>query len=97
MASRFRSISKPSFTYLKSTINKPTFNNTKPFSSTQLPRSSPQTFSRVPCELGCLQSLVPLHSIISLATLTTCLRVRNARTKTYAIILCYLSYVKKYI
>ncbi|KAF6134267.1 hypothetical protein GIB67_014035 [Kingdonia uniflora] len=80
MASRFRSISKPSFTYLKSTINKPSFSNTKPFSSTQLPRSSPPTFPRGPCELGCLQSFIPLHNAISSARLTSCLGARNARS-----------------
>ncbi|KAF6144388.1 hypothetical protein GIB67_024615 [Kingdonia uniflora] len=69
----------PSFTYLKSTINKPTFSKVKPFFSTQLPRSLLR-LSRVPCELGCLQSLMPLHSAVSSVRLTSCLGARNVRS-----------------
>ncbi|KAL5729054.1 Protein NONRESPONDING TO OXYLIPINS 2 [Ranunculus cassubicifolius] len=71
MASRCRSFSRPAFNFLKSSINKPRIN---PLSS---PRS---TFSRLPSELGCIQSLLPLHSAISSSRLTSCLGISNSRS-----------------
>ncbi|KAK5814134.1 hypothetical protein PVK06_029586 [Gossypium arboreum] len=75
MASRFRSISNPTFSILKSAINKPTL---KPSLASPLlhARSSSPTFSRQALSvsrLGCLQSLLPLHSAVSSARLTSCL------------------------
>ncbi|XP_039006730.1 protein NONRESPONDING TO OXYLIPINS 2, mitochondrial-like [Hibiscus syriacus] len=72
MASRFRSVSKPTFSILKSTINKP---NLKPSPASHLfsVHPSPPTFSRPVSQLGCLQSLLPLHSAVSSARLTSCL------------------------
>ncbi|KAJ0242683.1 Uncharacterized protein HA466_0206200 [Hirschfeldia incana] len=39
------------------------------------------SFSRCPSELGCVQSLLPLHSTVAAARLTSCLSVtsRNSR------------------
>ncbi|KAF5205923.1 hypothetical protein FRX31_004491 [Thalictrum thalictroides] len=84
MASRCRSISKPAFNFLKSTINKP---NIKPISSPQLPHSF-RSFSRLPSELGCIQSLLPLHSAIASARLTSCLGISNTRSLSQELGLC---------
>ncbi|KAK8558985.1 hypothetical protein V6N13_098586 [Hibiscus sabdariffa] len=66
MASRFRSVSKPTFSILKSTISKPTL---KPCPASPLLSVRPSSVS----QLGCLQSLLPLHSAVSSARLTSCL------------------------
>ncbi|KAK8547400.1 hypothetical protein V6N13_098110 [Hibiscus sabdariffa] len=71
MASRFRSLSKPTFSIVKSTINKPAL-KPKPPSSLLPDRRSP-SFSRSVSQLGCLQSLLPLHSAVSSARLASCL------------------------
>uniref|UniRef100_A0A7N0ZRY1 Uncharacterized protein n=1 Tax=Kalanchoe fedtschenkoi TaxID=63787 RepID=A0A7N0ZRY1_KALFE len=77
MASRCRSISKSATTLLKYTISKP---SSKP----SLPNLSPirpsPTFSRSVAQLGSLQSLLPLHSAVSSARLTSCLGVGNSRS-----------------
>ncbi|XXG57391.1 hypothetical protein AAC387_Pa03g4556 [Persea americana] len=70
MASRFQSISKPAFNLLKSAMKKPN----KPIPPTPL-RLPSHPFSRVPSEMGCIQSLLPLHSAVSSARLTSCLGV----------------------
>ncbi|PIA64748.1 hypothetical protein AQUCO_00100310v1 [Aquilegia coerulea] len=77
MATRYRSISKPAINFLKSSINKPP--SIKHISSPQLPRSF-GSFSRLPTELGCIQSLLPLHSAIASARLTSCLGISNSRS-----------------
>ncbi|XP_039000026.1 protein NONRESPONDING TO OXYLIPINS 2, mitochondrial-like [Hibiscus syriacus] len=71
MASRFRSVSKPTFSSLESTINKP---NLKPSPASHLfpVHPSSPTFSRPVSQLGCLQSLLPLHSAVSSTRLTSC-------------------------
>ncbi|TYG59535.1 hypothetical protein ES288_D08G310700v1 [Gossypium darwinii] len=81
MASRFRSISNPTFSILKSTINKPTL---KPSLASPLlhARSSSPKFSRSVSRLGCLQSLLPLHSAVSSARLTSCLGTDSMSSRT---------------
>ncbi|XP_039052532.1 protein NONRESPONDING TO OXYLIPINS 2, mitochondrial-like [Hibiscus syriacus] len=72
-ASRFRFLSKPAFSIVKSTLNKPTL---KPKTLYPLlPARSSTTFSRPISQLGCLQSLLPLHSAVSSARLTSCLGI----------------------
>ncbi|XVF35431.1 hypothetical protein REPUB_Repub18cG0145200 [Reevesia pubescens] len=69
MASRFRSLSKPAFSVFKSTINKPTL---KPRPASSLSVS----------QLGCLQSLLPLHSAVSSARLTSCLGIDSSSSRS---------------
>ncbi|EOY29764.1 PREDICTED: uncharacterized protein LOC18587984 isoform X1 [Theobroma cacao] len=80
MASRFRSLSKPTFSILKSTLNKPSL-KPRPASSLLPARSSP-TFSRSVSQLGCLQSLLPLHSAVSSARLTSCLGIDSRSSRS---------------
>ncbi|XP_022750160.1 uncharacterized protein LOC111299313 isoform X1 [Durio zibethinus] len=80
MAFRFRSVSKPTFSILKSTINKPTL---KPNSAaTFFPARSSPTLSRSVSQLGCLQSLLPLHSAVSSARLTSCLGIDSRSSRS---------------
>ncbi|CAL0327307.1 unnamed protein product [Lupinus luteus] len=79
MASRYRSVSQPAFSFIKSTFTNakasPSFiNNAR--SSATLPRSIAQ--------LGCVQSLLPLYSAVSSARLTSCLGIdsRSSRSLT---------------
>ncbi|XP_038699019.1 protein NONRESPONDING TO OXYLIPINS 2, mitochondrial-like isoform X2 [Tripterygium wilfordii] len=73
MASRCRSLSRPSLSLLKSTITIPSVQ----------PRRTPsllsppflRTLSRPNPHLGALQSLLPLHSAVSSARLTSCLGI----------------------
>ncbi|XVE71015.1 hypothetical protein DITRI_Ditri10aG0116000 [Diplodiscus trichospermus] len=82
MASRLRSLSKPTFSILESTINKPTLKpNPKPLTSLSPGRSFP-TFSRSVSQLGCLQSLLPLHSAVSSARLTSCLGLDSRSSRS---------------
>ncbi|KFK27826.1 hypothetical protein AALP_AA8G434800 [Arabis alpina] len=77
MASRFRSFSKPALSMFKSATNKPksasSFFNLRPSIG---PARSPIA------QLGSLQSLLPLHSAVSSARLTSCLGIdsMNARS-----------------
>ncbi|XP_010481323.1 PREDICTED: uncharacterized protein LOC104760145 isoform X2 [Camelina sativa] len=50
----------------------------KPAASTPLPRFS---FSRCPSELGCVQSLLPLHSTVAAARLTSCLSTTSRSSR----------------
>ncbi|RZC92651.1 hypothetical protein C5167_007571 [Papaver somniferum] len=79
MASRCRSISKPALNFFKSTINKPS-TTTRPIPSVHLPRSYP-TFSRLPTEMGCVQSLLPLFSAVSSSRLTSCLGIDSINSR----------------
>ncbi|XP_010267190.1 PREDICTED: uncharacterized protein LOC104604513 [Nelumbo nucifera] len=85
MASRCRSISKPALSFLKSAVNKSTG---KPISSMRIPRT--HAFSRLPSEVGCIQSLLPLHSAISSARLTSCLGIdsRSSRSLSQGMLCC---------
>ncbi|KAL3844185.1 hypothetical protein ACJIZ3_001588 [Penstemon smallii] len=70
MATRYRTMSRPAINLLKSTFTKPT---SRPAFSAQSARSSPSLFSRPLSQMGALQSLLPLHSAVSSARLTSCL------------------------
>ncbi|XP_057776151.1 protein NONRESPONDING TO OXYLIPINS 2, mitochondrial isoform X3 [Salvia miltiorrhiza] len=70
MASRCRTISKPAMSFLKSTFSKST-----PMFSAQSARLSPSPFSRTLPQIAMLQSLLPLHSALSSARLTSCLGI----------------------
>ncbi|KAE8722704.1 putative GATA transcription factor 9 [Hibiscus syriacus] len=80
MATRFRSLSKPTFSIVKSTINRPTLKPKPP--SPLLPARSSTTFSRSVSQLGCLQSLLPLHSAVSSARLTSCLGIDSRSSRS---------------
>ncbi|XP_042484139.1 protein NONRESPONDING TO OXYLIPINS 2, mitochondrial-like [Macadamia integrifolia] len=69
MASRCRSISRPAQNFLKSAMNKP---SGKSIPSTRSRLLSP-TFPRLPSEMGGVLSLLPFHSAVSSARLTSCL------------------------
>ncbi|XP_024011029.1 uncharacterized protein LOC18016260 isoform X2 [Eutrema salsugineum] len=46
------------------------------------PASSPRfSFSRCPSELGCVQSLLPLHSTVAAARLTSCLSTTSRSSR----------------
>ncbi|CAO2819375.1 unnamed protein product [Amaranthus hypochondriacus] len=89
MASKFsRLISKTSISSLKSVINVSTKSSSSASAArstaTHLPRSSSTStavprfnFSRVPKELGGALSLIPLHSAVAVARMTSCLSVTS--------------------
>ncbi|KAF3333363.1 hypothetical protein FCM35_KLT01054 [Carex littledalei] len=67
MASRCRALSRPAFSFLKSGSSaKPS----TPHSSSSLPRSSP-SFLSVRRQMVVMDSLMPLHSAVSSARLTS--------------------------
>ncbi|KAL8504067.1 hypothetical protein ACS0TY_022704 [Phlomoides rotata] len=72
MASRCRTVSRPAINLLKSTFAKP---SSKPAFSAQPTRTSPSLFSRPLPQMGAIQSLLPLHTAISSARLTSCLGI----------------------
>ncbi|BBG95308.1 Peptidyl-tRNA hydrolase II family protein [Prunus dulcis] len=74
------SFSKPAFSFLKSTVNKPTV---KPRSMSSLPTTRPSlTLSRPTPQLGSLQSLLPFHSAVSSARLTSCLGIDSRSSRS---------------
>ncbi|ESW09223.1 hypothetical protein PHAVU_009G110300 [Phaseolus vulgaris] len=80
MASRYRSVSQPALCIIKSTITKPA---SKPAPSAFfLKTRSPVAARWVGGELGCLQSLFPLHSAVSSARLTSCLGIDSSRSRS---------------
>ncbi|KAJ4708089.1 protein NUCLEAR FUSION DEFECTIVE 6, chloroplastic/mitochondrial-like isoform X2 [Melia azedarach] len=80
MASRYRALSRSTHFLLKSTVTKPTL---KPNPSPSLLSIRPSsTFSRPFPQLGCLQSLLPLHSAVSSARLTSCLGVDSTSSRS---------------
>lgn len=79
MASRYRSISQPALSLIKSTVTKPASKSVP--TSFFLKTRSPVTTRRV-CELGCVQSLLPLHSAVSSARLTSCLGVDSRMSRS---------------
>ncbi|XP_043719051.1 protein NONRESPONDING TO OXYLIPINS 2, mitochondrial-like isoform X2 [Telopea speciosissima] len=78
MASGCRSISRPALNFLKSAMNKP---SSKSLPSTRS-RFLSTTISRSPSELGCVQSLLPLHSAVSSARLTSCLGIDSRSSRS---------------
>ncbi|KOM28617.1 hypothetical protein LR48_Vigan561s000700 [Vigna angularis] len=111
MASRYRSVSQPALSFIKSTITKPA---SKPTPSAFLLKTRSPVTARQDCfpyevipflrpnwilclfcassfffwfrwvggELGCLQSLLPLHSAVSSARLTSCLGIDSSRSRS---------------
>ncbi|KAJ8751134.1 hypothetical protein K2173_016315 [Erythroxylum novogranatense] len=77
MASRYRSLSNSTFSLLKSTLNKP---KSRPLPSLLSTRSS--TLSRSFPQLGALQSMLPLHSAVSAARLTSCLGIDSSSSRS---------------
>ncbi|KAK3023140.1 hypothetical protein RJ639_043979 [Escallonia herrerae] len=92
MASRCGSISRPALTLLKSTLTKPSVKPTTSFS--HIPRSSPAISRQKPisilhskkfkpfAQMGALQSLLPLHSAVSSARLTSCLGIDSKGSRS---------------
>ncbi|KAI3792006.1 hypothetical protein L2E82_05875 [Cichorium intybus] len=81
MASRYRSICRPASTIFKSMATP----SPKPTSGPSLtPRSSPTTaaISRSFSRIGCVQSLLPLHSAVSSARLTSCLGIDSKGSRS---------------
>nr|XP_043613014.1 protein NONRESPONDING TO OXYLIPINS 2, mitochondrial isoform X2 [Erigeron canadensis] len=81
MAYRCRSISRPASTLFKSMSNP----SPKPSSIPSLaPRSSPLStpISRSFSRIGCVQSLLPLHSAVSSARLTSCLGIDSKGSRS---------------
>ncbi|CAL0331154.1 unnamed protein product [Lupinus luteus] len=81
---------RTSFSSLKSAIksNFPTSSFSKPpTTSTPLRRSF---ISRIAPELGCVQSLLPLHSTVAVARLTSCLSTtsRSCRALSQGTLCC---------
>ncbi|KAJ7958823.1 protein NUCLEAR FUSION DEFECTIVE 6, chloroplastic/mitochondrial isoform X1 [Quillaja saponaria] len=80
MAYRFRSLSQPAFSLFKSIVNKPTIRpKSTPF---LLTTPSPLTVPRLIPQLGCIQSKLPLHSVVSSARLTSCLGVDSTSSRS---------------
>ncbi|XP_031377266.1 uncharacterized protein LOC116192769 [Punica granatum] len=79
MASRCRSLARPSVSLLKSTFQKSTPKSMP--SSLLSPRSSP-TFRRSAPQLGSLHSLLPLYSAVSSARLTSCLGIDSRSSRS---------------
>ncbi|KAL3498503.1 hypothetical protein ACH5RR_041235 [Cinchona calisaya] len=77
MATRYRSLSRSAFSFLKSTSSQPSIRKPNSPSSSVFGsplRSSPSaSLSRPLPQMGCLQSLLPLHTAVSSARLTSCL------------------------
>ncbi|KAL9226844.1 hypothetical protein vseg_002611 [Gypsophila vaccaria] len=79
MASRYRSLSRPTINLLKSSFTtKPTSKST---SSPIFSTSSP-TFPRSFPQMVVLQSLLPLHSAVSTARLTSCLGIDSCSSRS---------------
>ncbi|KAL0297260.1 UNVERIFIED_CONTAM: hypothetical protein Sradi_6778100 [Sesamum radiatum] len=70
MASRYGAISRPAINLLKTTITKP---SSRPTFTVQSTHSSSTLFSRPLPQMVALQSLLPLHTAVSSARLTSCL------------------------
>ncbi|XP_076961113.1 protein NONRESPONDING TO OXYLIPINS 2, mitochondrial-like [Bidens hawaiensis] len=80
MASRYRSISRPASTIFKSMATP----SPKPTSIPSLaPRSTPSTsLTRSFPRIGCVQSLLPLHTAVSSARLTSCLGIDSKGSRS---------------
>ncbi|XP_021596383.1 protein NONRESPONDING TO OXYLIPINS 2, mitochondrial isoform X1 [Manihot esculenta] len=81
MASRYRSLSRSSISLLKSAVNKPTL-KPNPIPSSQLLSRSFLTSPRSVPQLSALQSLLPLHSAVSSARLTSCLGIDSRSSRS---------------
>ncbi|VVB08255.1 unnamed protein product [Arabis nemorensis] len=90
--SSLRSVIRSSL--LKSPIgsgSSPTSASSAGFRIPSKPAASPRfSFSRCPSELGCVQSLLPLHSTVAAARLTSCLSTtsRSSRALSQGTLCC---------
>ncbi|CAI0441390.1 unnamed protein product [Linum tenue] len=79
MATRYRALSKSTVSLFKHAVNKPAGVKPTPTSAASLfPARPSSTFSR----LGALQSLLPLHSAVSSARLTSCLGIDSTSSRS---------------
>ncbi|XP_050265999.1 protein NONRESPONDING TO OXYLIPINS 2, mitochondrial isoform X2 [Quercus robur] len=82
MAYRCRSLSQPTFSVFKSAFTKPTVKpKSAPSFRTVTARPPLTTPGSVP-QLGALQSLLPLHSAVSSARLTSCLGLDSTSSRS---------------
>ncbi|KAK9072829.1 hypothetical protein SSX86_009264 [Deinandra increscens subsp. villosa] len=80
MASRYRSFSRPASTIFKSMSTPSPKSTSIPSLS---PRASPSTpLTRSFCRIGCVQSLLPLHTAVSSARLTSCLGIDSKGSRS---------------
>ncbi|GMY17571.1 protein NONRESPONDING TO OXYLIPINS 2, mitochondrial isoform X1 [Fagus crenata] len=82
MAYRCRSLSQPTFSFLKSTFTKPTVNPKSAPSLRTLTARSPLTIHGSVPHLGAMQSLLPLHTAVSSARLTSCLGLDSTSSRS---------------
>ncbi|CAN1218955.1 Protein NONRESPONDING TO OXYLIPINS 2, mitochondrial [Linum perenne] len=79
MATRYRALSKSTASLFRYTVNKPTGAKPIPTSTASFfPARPSSTLSR----LGSLQSLLPLHSAVSSARLTSCLGTDTSSSRS---------------
>ncbi|GAA0150776.1 hypothetical protein LIER_09639 [Lithospermum erythrorhizon] len=71
-------VNRASIAYIKSAI-KPKVSSFSKSSIPTNPSVSRFTFSRVPSELGGVQSMLPLHSAVATARMTSCLSTTSER------------------
>ncbi|KAK1264731.1 hypothetical protein QJS04_geneDACA015666 [Acorus gramineus] len=77
MATRLRSVSRPAISLLRTFTCRPT----TPISPNLLPRSS-LSFSRIKPQMGCLESMLPFHSAVASARMTSRLCLGSAGSRT---------------
>ncbi|XP_038687223.1 protein NONRESPONDING TO OXYLIPINS 2, mitochondrial-like isoform X2 [Tripterygium wilfordii] len=81
---------------LRSNVPKSSLAGSPPMpSSSRSPLSSASplrrlSFSRTPCELGCMASMLPLHSAVATARMTSCLSTtsRSCRSLSQGTLCC---------
>ncbi|CAI0409028.1 unnamed protein product [Linum tenue] len=83
MATRYRALSKSTVSLFKHAVNKPAGVKPTPTSAASLfPARPSSTFSRPIAQLGALQSLLPLHSAVASARLTSCLGIDSTSSRS---------------
>ncbi|CAN1161887.1 Protein NONRESPONDING TO OXYLIPINS 2, mitochondrial [Linum perenne] len=83
MATRYRALSKSTASLFRYTVNKPTGAKPIPTSTASFfPARPSSTLSRPVAQLGSLQSLLPLHSAVSSARLTSCLGTDTSSSRS---------------
>ncbi|XP_071709228.1 protein NONRESPONDING TO OXYLIPINS 2, mitochondrial-like isoform X2 [Rutidosis leptorrhynchoides] len=81
MASRYRSICRPASTLFKSiSSSSPSPKSTSIPSLFQTTNTT--NISRSFCRIGCVQSLLPLHTAVSSARLTSCLGIDSKGSRS---------------
>ncbi|KAG9144465.1 hypothetical protein Leryth_014508 [Lithospermum erythrorhizon] len=80
MASRYRSLSRTTINFLKS--SSATSAPRTAFSSFHAASQPSSMFSRPLCQIAALQSMFPLHSAVSSARLTSCLSIDSKSSRS---------------